>query len=101
MAKGKTAKKPRNPMGSGAIGKTVRSPVNGAEILAGNHAKNTGGKKGRSGRWPKEFSAFLTSLREDPDTQQAIIAAVQDPNSRGFAAVLRALLHPEELTTVH
>ena len=31
---------------------TARSPLNGAEIPLGAHPRNTGGKKGRSGRPP-------------------------------------------------
>lgn len=41
--------------------KTVRSPRSGAEIPVGAHAKNTGGKKGRSGRKP---DAWKSRLRE-------------------------------------
>lgn len=67
------------------------SPVNGNRLLTGAHPKNTGGKKGRSGRRPKSFTAFMRSLREHPDVQQAILDAARDPMSKGFAAVLRQM----------
>ena len=40
------------------------SPLNGAKIPLGAHAKNTGGKKGRSGRRPDELREMLRAIVE-------------------------------------
>lgn len=67
------------------------SPINGATLPAGNPG-NSGGKKGRSGRPPGEFRDFLHRVRQDPKVRTAFRKAAQDPDSRGFAAVLRILV---------
>ena len=71
--------------------KTAKSPRNGQTIPLGAHPGNTGGKKGRSGRRPVKFSAFLKSLRDKPEVQEAIEDAATDADSKGFQAVLRVM----------
>jgi len=44
------------------------------------------GKKGRSGPRTKSFKHFLANCRNDPRAQKALLDAMQDPDSRGFAA---------------
>lgn len=53
----------------------MRSPRSGAEIPTGAHPKNTGGKKGRSGRKPQAFKTFASSLATDPEFQASIKSA--------------------------
>ena len=44
--------------------KTAKSPVNGAEVPLGAHPRNTGGKKGRSGRKPIAFVEECSRLAD-------------------------------------
>lgn len=44
---------------------TARSPLNGAEIPLGSHARNTGGKPGRSGRPPNKLRELLRGTLDD------------------------------------
>lgn len=55
--------------------KTAISPRSGAEIPTGAHPKNTGGKKGRSGRKPQAFKTFASALAMDPEFQKQLEAA--------------------------
>jgi len=55
--------------------KTAVSPVTGASIPLGAHPGNTGGKKGRSGRKPAEWTAFCNDTARDPKFQAAVKAA--------------------------
>jgi hypothetical protein len=71
--------------------KTAKSPLNAAEIPLGAHAKNTGGKKGRSGRRSQKLSTFLAELRQKPDVHQAIEEAASDPNCRNFGMALKLI----------
>lgn len=72
--------------------KTARpSPITGVSLPVGNHPGNTGGKKGRSGRKPKNWGAFLKGLRDSETVQQAVQRAAEDETSRGFQPVLRLL----------
>jgi len=77
--------------GNSAIKTAKPSPRSGVALPLGAHAKNTGGKKGRSGRPPNDLRAFLAALRSDPDVQKAFREALLDCNSRGFGAALRIL----------
>lgn len=61
--------------------------AHGGALLAGGKPGNRGG----TGRPPKKFLAFMRSLRESPDVQKAIKTAARDPESRGFAAVLKQM----------
>jgi hypothetical protein len=45
--------------------RTAKSGRNGQEIPLGAHPKNTGGKKGRSGRKPKAFVEWCKSVLEN------------------------------------
>lgn len=56
MSQEKTGKKTRS----------MRSPRSGAECPTGAHARNTGGKKGRSGRKSKAFLQRCLEATEDP-----------------------------------
>lgn len=51
--------------------RTAKSGRNGQEIPLGNHPKNTGGKKGRSGRKPKAFVEWCKSVLEN-ETVRAV-----------------------------
>jgi len=77
--------------GNSAIKTAKPSPRSGVALPLGAHAKNTGGKKGRSGRPPNDLRAFLAALRCDPDVQKAFREALLDHNSRGFGVALRIL----------
>jgi hypothetical protein len=69
----------------------MRSPKNGAECPTGAHPKNTGGKKGRSGRRSQKLATFLAELRQKPDVHQAIEEAASDPDCRSFGMALRLI----------
>lgn len=71
--------------------KTAVSPKNGSVIPLGAHPKNTGGKKGRSGRRPSTFSGFIRSLQGKKNVQDAIKSAASDAESKGFGAVLKLM----------
>lgn len=64
----------------------IPQPHGGALLASGKP-----GNRGGTGRPPKKFSTFLASLREDADVQKAIKNAAKDPESRGFAAVLKQM----------
>ncbi len=81
--RGKTAKK--------TAATTARSPINGAEIPLGAHPANTGGKKGRSGRKPMAFRVFCADILDDPETQERIRAAAQDPTTPGWVGLIKLL----------
>lgn len=53
--------------------KKVVSPISGAEMLSGGHPKNTGGKKGRSGRKPRLFKEFCQRVIESPAVQDRVV----------------------------
>jgi hypothetical protein len=76
--------------------KTAKSPINGAEIPLGAHPKNTGGKKGRSGRPPGPFKDFLKRLREDPQFHEALEAAAKAPGTKSFGAALKVITDYDE-----
>lgn len=83
MDKGKTGKK---------TGKhTMTSPRSGATVPTGAHPKNTGGKKGRSGRKPLPFKELCKDILEDPVTQQKVREAAQNPAAPGYSALIKAL----------
>jgi hypothetical protein len=69
----------------------MRSPLNGAATPSGAHPRNTGGKKGRSGRPPVAFKHFLAQLRQDPKVQRQLQLALLDRESRHYAAALKVL----------
>lgn len=67
--------------------KTAKSPRNGAEIPLGAHPKNTGGKKGRSGRKPDWLKKFCDDLLADPTSKKQVKEILQDKNHPAFAAM--------------
>lgn len=67
-------------------------PQGGARLPLGAHPKNTGGKKGRSGRPPLAFKRFARALYDDPEVQREITRVLRNHREKHFAAVLRALL---------
>ena len=70
---------------------TMRSPRSGAEVPTGAHPKNTGGKKGRSGRPPIAFKMFLSQLRQDPKVQRQLQLTLLDRHARHYTAALKVL----------
>ena len=65
---------------NGRATETARSPLNGAEIPLGAHPRNTGGKKGRSGRPPSAIrERCVGSFEERVSILEEII---DDPKSR-------------------
>lgn len=66
--------------GKGA--KEVRSPKGGAVLIAGGHPKNTGGKKGRSGRKPRLFKEFCQRVIESPAVQDQIARRLMSPHTK-------------------
>ena len=59
---------------------TARSPLNGADIMIGDHPRNTGGKRGRSGRPPSAIRIRCRgSFAERVPVLEEII---DDPKSR-------------------
>ena len=71
--------------------RTMRSPRSGAEVPTGAHPKNTGGKKGRSGRPPGTWAEFMRQLRADPKVQAAVKEAATDHTSPGFRSAVKLL----------
>jgi len=69
----------------------MRSPRSGAVVPTGAHAKNTGGKKGRSGRPPQAFKHFVAALRQDPKIQRQLELCLLDRESRHYSAALKVL----------
>ncbi len=68
------------PARNGGGAATARSPLNGAEIPLGAHPRNTGGKKGRSGRPPSAIrERCVGSFEERVSILEEII---DDPKSR-------------------
>jgi hypothetical protein len=61
-------------------GKTATpSPLTGKALPVGAHPGNTGGKKGRSGRKPDEFKAFMRSLVSHEDASSALHSVLVNP----------------------
>lgn len=63
------------------------SGTNGNRLEPGNHPKNTGGKKGRSGRKPEEFRAWCRSLVEGKAHVAEIKAVLCDRAHPHFAKI--------------
>lgn len=77
------------------MAKTRREPVpqpHGGALIPGAG----GGPQPGAGRPPKKFAAFMRSLRDDPNVQDAIEKAAKDTESRGFGAVLRQMTEYDE-----
>ncbi len=75
-----TAKRHQEFGDNGRATATARSPLNGAEIPLGAHPRNTGGKKGRSGRPPSAIrERCVGSFEERVSILEEII---DDPKSR-------------------
>lgn len=76
--------------------KPVKNPVvrvmnrNGGSVIPGNPG-NRGGRKGRSGRKPNEWKAFCGELLADSGVREAIKKAAKDPETRGYANLLKML----------
>lgn len=63
---------------------------NGVCLPVGNHAGNTGGKKGRSGRKPASWGLFIETLRESHiGFRRSIEQIANDPDNRNFGHVLK------------
>ena len=70
----------QQPGRNGGATATARSPLNGAEIPLGAHSRNSGGKKGRSGRPPSAIRIRCQgSFAERVPVLEEII---DDPTSR-------------------
>lgn len=67
------------------------SPINGAQTPTGAHPKNTGGKKGRSGRRPFAFTLFAQDVLESAKTKKAIRTAAANPETPGFPSLIKGL----------
>jgi hypothetical protein len=67
----------------------MRSPLNGAETPTGAHPGNTGGKKGRSGRKPDAFKAFMRSLVSHDDVADALRTVLANPGHPGFVSAFK------------
>jgi hypothetical protein len=63
----------------------------GPGVPLGAHPGNTGGKKKRSGAWPKSFVPFLMYLRESKDLQKSLVEIAKNPRARNFPALLKLL----------
>ncbi len=66
----------------------ARSPLNGAEIPLGAHPRNTGGKKGRSGRPP---SAVRELCRLSFEERVAVLTHIIDDSKSRDADKIRAM----------
>ena len=65
---------------NGRVTETARSPLNGAEIPLGAHPRNTGGKRGRSGRPPSAMRELCRLRFEERIT--ALTQIIDDAKSR-------------------
>ncbi len=83
MDNGKTGKKTGK--------RTMTSPRSGATVPTGAHPKNTGGKKGRSGRKPLAFKELCKDILEDENTETSMRAAARTPKLPGYAALIKML----------
>lgn len=83
MAKTGTKTRPRQA--------TMTSPISGSTIPTGAHKKNTGGKKGRSGRRPEAFKSLLARLRQSPELAISLENAIKDHECRAFPSALKVL----------
>lgn len=70
------------------------SPRSGAKVPTGAHKKNTGGKKGRSGRKPKETLDFLRAGSERPKARKAFNDRLDDGDLKAWDLVLRYTERP-------
>jgi hypothetical protein len=61
----------------------------GARLPVGNHPKNTGGKKGRSGRKPDEFKAMMRELVSHDDATKALKAILSEPGHPQYVSAYR------------
>ena len=75
---GKTAKKTAKP-----------SPRSSVELPLGNHAGNTCGKPGRSGRPPDAFKATRRELVTRNETLAAVRKILRDPDHPAFVGALK------------
>lgn len=92
MAKEKTGKKTGK--------RTMVSPRSGAEVPTGAHARNTGGKKGRSGRKPDAFKQFLRDVLDSPEAREALERVLQSDKHTAYASVLGKIIsHAHGLPT--
>lgn len=69
----------------------MQSPRSGATVPTGAHAKNTGGKKGRSGRKPMAFKLLAKDILSDMKTQNQLRIAAQSPKASGYATLILGL----------
>lgn len=60
------------------------SPFSGHRLPLGNHAGNTGGKKGRSGRKPAEWTILCQDLATNPSQIRRMKRILKDPNHKHF-----------------
>lgn len=64
-------------------------------LIPGNPG-NSGGKKGRSGRKPFPWKELCRDILHDAATQETIRRAAQNPETRGYAALLKLLADHSE-----
>ena len=66
----------------------------------GAHKKNTGGKKGRSGRKPKETLDFLQAGTERPKARKAFNARLDEGDLKAWELILRYTQVPGSLIKI-
>jgi len=64
---------------------------NGNVLPVGAHPKNTGGKKGRSGRKPDWLKRWCDDLLADPKCKSQVKAILQDKDHPAFKAMWSAV----------
>ena len=74
--------------------KTARSkpsPLTGQTLPLGAHPKNTGGKKGRSGRKPFLWKEHCRDVLIDKTVREHMLVAARTPKLPGYAPLIKML----------
>lgn len=67
------------------------APAPGKPFKKGDDPRRGVGKKGRSGRKPDEFKAFLAELKNKPALRKAIEKAASDADGRNFSSAWKTI----------
>ena len=65
------------------------SPLTGAQLPLGNHPGNTGGKKGRSGRKPAEWTVLCQELASNRGQVKRLKRILKDEHNKNFGAITK------------
>lgn len=86
-----TSRKSDEKTGTKTAAKTMTSPLSGSTIPTGAHPKNTGGKKGRSGRKPDWLKKWCDNLLANPKCKKQVKEILEDKAHPAFKSMWAAV----------